>query len=222
MKEADFYLVAHDLRAPLMSVKGLVNLIKSDTERKNWDQYFSLLERSIDNMDTSIKEALDARKQQQVVQEVELRDVIEGAIQSLLFMEGAEFFRIELSIPPHTTILSDHKSTLLSVFSNLISNAIRYRDPRKASYLKISADTSGEFAKITLEDNGIGIEEGVRERIFDKFFIVDDSQGGTGLGLYSVKTSIEKMEGSIDVKSWVGVGTTFIIQFPLVQKRKTA
>jgi signal transduction histidine kinase len=223
MKESDsfVYLAAHDLRAPLMSVKGILNLIKLDPERKNLDQYCHLLENSVDKMNQSINDIITKSKSEKaktLLQEVDLNTVATDAIESLYFMTGAEFVQIIVSIDD-VKFISDYR-LLLSIFSNLISNAIRYRDSDKiSSYLKISASSNNEDVEIIFEDNGIGIEESIHDKIFDPFFLNNPEQGGTGLGLYMVKSSVEKLDGTIQLQSKPGVGTTFTVQIPkLIRK----
>lgn len=225
MKESDsfVYLAAHDLRAPLMSVKGLLNLIKQDPERKNLDYYFTLLERSIDKMNQTINDIITYSKSGKIkisLQEINLERVIEDAIQSLHFMKDAEFVCIDLSIDDENwNFISDYK-ILFSVFSNIISNAIRYRDAKKSSFLKIRAFLNNEVVEIIFEDNGIGIDESLQSKIFDKFFMGDHEHGGTGLGLYMVKSSLEKLDGNIHVQSKLGEGSTFTIHIPKLIVKK--
>lgn len=224
--ESFFYLAAHDLRAPLMSVKGLLNLIKIDPEKKNLDQYFNLLERSVDKMNQSITEIITyamGSKVKILPQEVNLRTIAEAAVQALRFIDG-EKIRIELFIEQNLVFNSDYR-ILFAIFNNIISNAIRYRDPDKASFLKISAISNSEDIEITFEDNGIGMGEVTMKKAFDKFFLASPEQGGTGLGLYMVKNAVEKLDGNIQVESKIGEGTTFTIQIPtlirtLIRKSK--
>src|SRR5580765_6171419 len=138
MKEHDpfVYLDAHDLRAPLMSVKGLLYLMKLDSERKNLESYFSLMELSVDKMNQSITDIIAYSKKGTttfIPHEVNFKKIAEESIQSLRYMAGAESVRIELSVEDGGVFFSDH-SCLTSIYSNLLSNAIRYRDPNKQSF----------------------------------------------------------------------------------------
>lgn len=223
MKESDafVYLAAHDLRAPLMSVKGLLNLMKQEKEKKTLDHYMSLLERSVDKMNQSISDIINYSKNGRVKivpQDVNLRTIAEDTIQSLRYIKGADAVKIDLSIDQQHEFLSDRK-ILMSVFSNMISNAIRYRDPGKPSFLKIRAIFQARGVEIAFEDNGIGIDREIQNSIFDKFFLGNSERGGTGLGLYMVRNSIEKMGGSIQVQSAPGIGTTFTIRLPYLSAR---
>ena len=210
------YLAAHDLRAPLMSIKGLLYLMKLESKRKNLDHYFSLLESSADRMNQSITNIITYSKNGSttfIPQEVNFRKIAEESIQSMRYMAGADSVRIDLAIEQRDSFFSD-PVCLSSIFSNLLSNAIRYRDPAKKSYVKIQVKFNEDGARTIFEDNGIGIDESLQEKVFDKFFRVNPEQGGSGLGLYSVRRSLEKLGGSIQIKSRIGEGTTFILHKP--------
>ena len=97
----------------------------------------------------------------------------------------------------------------------MISNAIRFIDENKQkNYLKINIQVSKESATIVFNDNGIGIGDEHRERIFEMFYRANDQKVGSGLGLYIVKESLDKLGGEIDVHSELGIGTIFSITIP--------
>ena len=208
--------LAHDLRAPLMSVKGLLDLMRNESGRENLEYYFGLLEQSVDNMNQSITDILTKLKNERVEmqpQEVDFKKIAEEAIQSLHYMAGAESLKIILAVDEHGPFFSDHNS-LFSIFSNLLSNAIRYRDKNKDSFLKIDVTVTRKGAMAIFQDNGIGIDEASHARVFDKFFRVNHEYGGSGLGLTIVKTSLDKIGGNIRIQSRIGEGTTFFLQIP--------
>jgi signal transduction histidine kinase len=102
-----------------------------------------------------------------------------------------------------------------TIVGNLLSNAIKYRDLTKLrSFIEISVSIDPEICELRFVDNGIGIEPQYREKIFDLFFRATDQSQGTGLGLFIVKDTIERLKGVIDVQSMPGEGTTFTIRIP--------
>ena len=104
-----------------------------------------------------------------------------------------------------------------SVFQNLISNAIKYRSKKKP-FIKISViENSNTDLLITISDNGIGISTVDQKKLFDKTFQVNESNVGHGVGLYLVKESVERLNGSIKVQSKLGQGTTFTIRVSSVE-----
>jgi signal transduction histidine kinase len=102
----------------------------------------------------------------------------------------------------------------LIIFNNIISNAVRYQDKGKESYLKIGVTTKHDKTIIEFEDNGVGIAEEFQENIFKMFFRASYESKGSGLGLYIVKGTIEKLNGKISVESKLGEGTKFYVEIP--------
>ncbi len=109
------------------------------------------------------------------------------------------------------------KDSLYKIFSNLLRNAARYTD--KGGKVTASLEVSVDYATIIVSDTGIGIPPESLAKIFDRFYRVDQSRartgGGSGLGLAIVKALVEKLDGSIDVTSEAGKGSTFIVKLPL-------
>jgi signal transduction histidine kinase len=107
------------------------------------------------------------------------------------------------------------RGRLKVVLKNLISNAINYSDPNKTeSYIRISIEQENGFYSIQIADNGIGIPEDQLEHIFEMFYRANESSQGSGLGLYIVKETIEKLKGKVEVESSKGEGSTFKIKIP--------
>jgi signal transduction histidine kinase len=101
------------------------------------------------------------------------------------------------------------------VLANVIGNAVKYRDPRKAQpYVKIHITARPADFTISIADNGIGIAREHLDKVFDMFFRATDNLEGTGLGLFIVKETVEKLGGKLHVTSDLGAGTTFEITLP--------
>ncbi len=210
------YSASHDLRAPLMSVKGLLNMIQIDPERGNQDHYLKLIRNSIDKLDHFITDIIHySRNSRLDVQpvKIEFNNLIKESIESLKYMEDADAVKSIISID-HTVDFYSDPSRLLIIFQNIISNAVRYFDKWKESYLKIDIRVDAEKAAIQFSDNGIGIAAEYLDKIFKMFFRASYNSKGSGLGLYIVKSTVEKLNGKIEVESVLGQGTTFRIQIP--------
>ncbi|MBK5278825.1 MAG: HAMP domain-containing histidine kinase [Bacteroidia bacterium] len=211
-----FYNAAHDLLAPLMSIKTLIDIMRNDTEKQNIDNYLNLIEQSIEKVNQSIGQTIHSLKNRHVESvslPVDFKRIAEEAIQAIRFIAIQRFVRIELVVDQREIFFS-LEQPLKSIFNNLLSNAIMYRDETKLSsvYLHITFDEQG--AHILFKDNGIGIEEEMVEKIFNKFFTVNHDHEGSGLGLFIVKSAVENLGGTIKVQSEVGKGTTFTIRIP--------
>jgi PAS domain S-box-containing protein len=211
------YSASHDLRAPLMSVKGLINMIKVDPDKNNIEQYLELIERSVNKLDHFISDIINYSRNSRMdilPMEISFESLVQESIDSLKFMEGAEEVRSIKNIQAKAPFYSDY-SRLLIVFNNIISNAVRYRDRwKKDSYLDISVHSDEEKATIIFKDNGVGIAEEYVDKIFKMFFRANADSKGSGLGLYIVKSAVEKLNGEISVRSSLGVGTEFRISVP--------
>lgn len=211
------YSASHDLRAPLMSIKGLLNMIKVDPEKKNAEHYLELMERSVDKLDNFISDIIHYSRNSRMdilPMSIDFTALLQESIDSLKFMEGAETVRSIKTLSCQTPFYSDY-SRLLIIFNNMISNAVRYRDPWKQdSYLKIDIVVDEKEAVISFSDNGVGIPEEYVDKIFKMFFRANADSKGSGLGLYIVKSAIEKLSGVIKVQSRVGEGTTFTVSIP--------
>jgi len=210
------YSASHDLRAPLMSVKGLLNMIQIDPDKKNAEQYLQLMKTSVDRLDHFITEIIHYSRNARmdiVPQKINFHQVVRDSIDSLKYMEEAEQVRSEIKIDEGEEFHSD-AGRLLIIFNNIISNAVRYRDKWKESYLRIEITIQARQAIIRFTDNGIGIPEEYQEKVFRMFFRANADSKGSGLGLYIVKSTVDKLQGTINLQSQLGEGSTFEIVLP--------
>ena len=213
------YSVSHNLRAPLMSVLGLVDLAsREDLDRgKYFQDYFSMMNHSIAKLDDTLKEILDYSRnsrQQIVHQKIDFRKIVEESLERLKYLEGFEMIQSNITIKADGAFYSD-EYRLTVIMNNLISNAINYRDPAKeVCILNISVLITKEKALVSVEDNGIGIPEEYQSKIFNMFFRGTVKSKGAGLGLYIVKETINKLNGKIGIHSDYGKGTTVELELP--------
>ena len=116
---------------------------------------------------------------------------------------------------PNQVVKTDPER-LKVILHNLIGNAIKYADITKSSpSIWIESFLEGRTLNLQVKDNGIGIEEPNQGHIFDMFFRGSDRSKGSGLGLFIVKETVNKLKGSISVKSEHAVGTTFEVRLPV-------
>jgi signal transduction histidine kinase len=219
-KELDsfVYSVSHNLRAPLMSVLGLINLVQIENKGdKALDTYFLMMQSSIHKLDDTLKEILDYSRNARSelnIEVVDLEKLIEDCFERLMYIEGSEQINKTVLVQGNSSFYTD-SYRLSVVLNNLISNAIKYRDNTKNySIIDIRSTVTDTDVQIIFRDNGIGIPEEFLSRIFNMFFRATDRSEGAGLGLYIVKETVEKLNGTIRVESTVGEGTNFYIQLP--------
>jgi len=215
------YSVSHNLRAPLMSVLGLINLVQLENKsgNRNLDGYFEMMQHSIHKLDDTLKEILDYSRNARSalsITEVDIKKMILDSFERLKYMEGSENVRKAVEVSDDIRFQTD-AYRLSVIINNIVSNALKYRDAQKQdSYLVVKADLSDAGLTLTFHDNGIGISDDYLRKIFDMFFRATERSEGAGLGLYIVKETVEKLQGKIDVESSVGEGTTFKVIIPLL------
>jgi signal transduction histidine kinase len=218
-KELDslVYSVSHDIRSPLMSMLGLVDIIQSEggvIETK--EPLFNMMRSSIHKLDGTITEIIDYSKNARGkinVSCVHIKSLLLECYDHLQYMPGANDIHTKIEAKGSVNFYSD-AYRLKIIFNNLISNAIKYRDVNKKPLLNICIEVNDDSALIIFEDNGIGIKESALKKIFEMFFRATDQCEGSGLGLYIVKEAIEKLNGKINVESVEGEGSIFIVQIP--------
>jgi signal transduction histidine kinase len=218
-KELDslVYSVSHNLRAPLMSVLGLINLAKTENDIDEIRHFHMLMERSIDKLDDTLKEILDYAKNARLepqIEKIDFKEIINETLDKMQFMSGVDKIRIRVTVIDPLPFYSDYYRISI-ILNNLISNAIKYYDDQKLnSFFTISVTVEEKKAMLVFQDNGIGINAAAIDKIFDMFYRATSKTDGSGLGLYIVKEAVNKLQGHVQLDSTLGVGTTFRIAIP--------
>ncbi|MCW3102190.1 MAG: putative signal transduction histidine kinase [Bacteroidetes bacterium] len=219
--ETFIYRASHDLRGPLSSIIGLTNVSKSEIKDEASKKYFQMVEASAQKLDCtliSLVQSMTMRDMAVNLEDVDFDELVKETLAQLKYHEG--FSNVEISVKNTVKdVFKSNKLILTSVFQNLVQNAIKYQDYHSGqSYLKILISRKNGGVEIVFDDNGIGIDEHLQEKIFDMYFRGTSAISGTGLGLYIVKTGIEKLKGNIRFKSTKGVGTRFTVFLPGTDK----
>lgn len=211
---------SHNLRAPLRSVLGLIHLSRQELaihKTENLDQYYGLMENSIHALDDTIRLILDYSRTRQLVEEVEEIDferMFEEIFNNLEHINSPETIHKEVIVHPGSRFYCSRMKLHL-ILLNLVSNAIKYYDPeKKQSFVRMQVHRKPDQAVIEIEDNGMGIPTDLQQRVFDMFYRATESSEGSGLGLFIVKETIERLGGSIGLTSAPGIGTTFHLMIP--------
>lgn len=212
-----FYSASHDLRAPLTSIQGLIQLMELSNNLDELKQYTGMLKGRAQNLEVFIKkisEYSSNARQEIKMERVMLKSIIKENLENLRFYPQASKIKVQMEVPEKTDVLSD-PVRLQIIFGNILSNAIKYHDfTKNEPFIRISTKESGQFIDVIIEDNGSGIREENLKNIFGMFYRAHRHAEGTGLGLFIVKEAIEKINGSIEVKSQYGQGTTFFVSIP--------
>ena len=212
-----FYSTSHDLRSPLLSIKGLVNIAKNETTDNKTKQYLTMMNDRADKLDLFIKDIIDYSKNTRTEvrpEKVNVGKLLEEVQENFQFLEGAEKIQFQNEIQVQEAFTD--KTRLTVILNNLISNAIKYHQHDQTEpWIKVRMHNGNQTLSIVVSDNGPGIDVERQSKIFDMFYRGTERSKGSGLGLYIVKETIAKMNGSIKVESAEGKGTSFIVKLPV-------
>lgn len=213
--------VSHELKTPLQSVLGyseimLNGLVKEDDRprflRKIYDEAKNLLQL----IDDIIKLSRLEEQQQDMLENFNLRKVLEQAVQRMADKASRNKITVNLECGAAEYLMQGIPSMLEEVFANLLDNAIKYNRPGGSVTMKV-IEKENKWV-ISVADTGIGIAPEEKDRIFERFYRIDKSRHkaveGTGLGLSIVKHGIIFHKGTIKVLSAQGKGTEFVIKLP--------
>jgi signal transduction histidine kinase len=212
------YITSHNLRAPLSNLTGLLNLIEEipieDSELKEIINGFSKSTHLLNETINDLVKVIIIKDNPSVQKEkLFIKDVFENVFNQLSFLISSNkpILKINLEVE---TIFDINKSYLESIFLNLLTNAINYREPSRQLRITIATKVEDNNLFMTFKDNGIGIDlEKNNDKIFGLYQRFHNYPESKGLGLYLVKSQVESMGGTISVDSIVGKGTTFTIVF---------
>jgi PAS domain S-box-containing protein len=211
------YKTSHDLRSPLSSILGLVNLANLDSDKNNHLTYLNKIEGRIKKLDEFIKSMLNyarVNRTEVFLERINLREMIESCIQELEYLDNFSSVKTIVEIENENIPFRSDPLRLRIIIGNIISNAYKYYNPSAKSYLKIQATISPLVVEIGLIDNGIGIKKEYVDKIFDMFYRATEKSQGSGLGMYIVKQAVDRLKGSVKVKSTFSKGTTMKIALP--------
>jgi signal transduction histidine kinase len=210
------YHTSHDLRSPLLSILGLINICKNETSLESVMTYFDLIERSIKRLDALVINLLTLSRNSRVddkTQLIDLKRLVNEAVE-ILNLNKPQNLTIEVEVKQTYEFISD-PTRINIILNNLISNAIKYQNPsEEAPFVKIKATVDQHEAFIEIQDNGMGIRPESHAKIFTMFYRATDQGQGSGLGLYIVKNVLDKLKGQISFTSAIRRGTTFSIRIP--------
>lgn len=212
------YSVSHDLRSPLLSIKGLLALV-FDLEQLDpqVDNYLRMAEKSIHRLDDIIKEILEYSRNARMEVQYESTDIglIVEEIYADLKFSVDENFDFSLKLNNIKTIDSD-RVRIHTLLRNLIGNAVKYRQQREGinSFVEFRINKQNGQIIMEVEDNGEGVADKNKEKIFDMFFRASKTSSGTGLGLYICKQIVDKLNGKLELINSQETGSIFRVILP--------
>ncbi len=210
------YSVSHDLRSPLLAIKGLIHLIfQTTTVEPNVENYLRLAEDSVLRLDNTIQEILDYSRNARLdlnLKPIDLAQMVSTIFTDLKF-SAPEGIALNLEVEGSPEIISD-ETRMNVLLKNIIGNAVKYRRDIPDAFVRVKVHHTEEATIIEVADNGQGISQQSIEKVFDMFYRGTSESIGTGLGLYLCREIIEKFGGKIKVAAEWGKGSTFTIVHP--------
>jgi signal transduction histidine kinase len=211
------YHASHDLRSPLRSILGLIDLYNMEEDEKFRKECIEKIRSSVIRLDDLVIELLSISRNDRVNDPhtpISLIQELNNSIASYYNASDTSRLEITARVLQPVPFISD-ATRLRIILNNLISNAIKYRSFHKPlSTIHIDMETDARNVVIKVIDNGEGIEESKVPHIFDMFYRATEKSEGSGLGLYIVKKVADKLNATIQVDSMELEGTTFTVTIP--------
>jgi signal transduction histidine kinase len=217
--------VTHELKTPIASIKLYLETLKSrDVEPEKRREFYDVMIADSNRLLNTVEQVLLASrakesKRQPNVVEIEIADVLKDAIEVVRSRYNLDEGSIRLAEPGSETKVFGDAEDLQTAFVNLLDNAVKYSGDEHKISVRIKPSSIGSKVDIFIRDNGIGIPAADLKRVFKRFYRVTEGSAkkvkGSGLGLFIVKSVIDKHGGKIRAESkGEGRGTTFLIQLP--------
>lgn len=211
------YSASHDLRAPVTSMLGLIEVAKLEKDPQDVFEYLEKQKRALKKMDEFIHEIVNYSRNGRMSikpEPLDLQKMVQEIFEQYSYLENAKKIAAEVVVVGESTFCSD-KQRIGMILSNLISNSLKYADFQKEQpMVKVKISIEPRQGVLEIVDNGEGIREDFISKVFDMFFRATKASTGSGIGLYIVKEVVGKLEGTIEVKSEFGKGTQFKVTLP--------
>ncbi len=215
--EQFIYTVSHDLKSPLVTIGGFANKLITELSEVMTEKQLYRLNRIIENVNNMESLLTDLLNLSKIVQQpitfsaTNLYQVIDNqklALESLIVESGAK-----INVADDVSSINANERLLSEAILNLLSNAIRYREPSRPLIIEIYTTQGETSTTVHIKDNGIGIDNKYHELVFGIFERLS-SIAGTGVGLTIVRTIMEKHRGKVSLTSKLGEGCCFSLEFP--------
>ena len=210
------YKSSHDLRGPIATIMGLSDLGMITSNSSESSTFFDNITKTSLRLDQTLKNLI------QLIQvkdnAIDISNIsgeeLENDLKELINYFSASLISIACTVPPNFNVATD-KVLLLTIIKCMVDNSIKFSiQGKRDSFINIRISQTKAGAIITIEDNGEGIEDEVKDKIFNMFYRANERSRGAGLGLYIVKKAVIKLRGSITFESKLFQGTTFNVFLP--------
>jgi signal transduction histidine kinase len=214
------YTVSHDLRSPIITIKGFIGLLEVDITKQDANRIESdlgFIRTAAEQMENLLNDLLELSRIGRIVNPDVTMRLTELAADAVRLVTGQIMQReVSVTVQPDMPVIKGDRARLLEVFQNLLENAVKYMGTQSQPHIEIGAEQRADDVLCYVRDNGIGIAPDYHETIFELFDQLDPDIEGTGIGLALVRRIIEYHNGTIWVESdGPGTGSTFYFTLPL-------
>ena len=213
------YITSHDLKAPLLSIQGLIHLAEISEDKSEVEMCLKMMMERIKGLENFIRDIIDYSRNVRiglVKEEIDVKKMIESIYSDLFYLENVDKIDFKIDVDAGLSFNSDEKRVNV-IMKNLIFNAVKYQNfDQKNPVIIVNAKEDGNHLLLSVKDNGEGIEPEIQDKVYDMFFRASEKSSGSGLGLYIVKEMVGKLDGNIQLKSEPNKGSEFIIKLPSI------
>ena len=214
------YRASHDLKGPISSVEGVLNLFRIEKkDDATVQQYTNMIETSVKKLSELIKDLtkVSSIKQGKLnVKVIDFEQLIQSIIATFSFYENYENIDFRVQVLSKKEFCTD-ESLLYTIIQNFVENGIKYsKRYHDNALVQITVRDTPKGIEMEFLDNGIGIPEKYQKTIFDMFIRASDQAKGSGLGLYIVHNAIKKLQGTIRLESEEHAGSIFTVRLPCI------
>jgi two-component system, sensor histidine kinase and response regulator len=211
------YSVTHDIRAPLLSILGAIDVAQYIDDPTEIKQMLTMMEGSVKNLDNYIQNIHDyynLKRGELQIEQINFTDIVKEQEDIFQLTARVNDIRFIAKVIQEETFRCD-KTCINIILNNLLSNAFKYQNKTNTDkFVQVEIQVKTGAATINIKDNGIGIHESHVAEIFNMFYRATTQEVGSGFGLYNVKDALLKLNGEIKVDTEVGKGSTFEIKIP--------
>ncbi len=215
--DAFVYKASHDLKGPLNSIVGLATIGMMENDLNKAREYFKHTCDTAKRLQSTIVDLLSLTKVKETVvnkHPVDISQLLDEVIENFAHDENYSKVDITKKIDADKEVVTD-EGLIRSILQNLVENGLKYRDPRKENQTLdiLLKNKNGHFI-VQVSDNGLGIPDNSKDKVFEMFYKINPKSNGSGLGLHILKTAVQKLGGQIELETKWGKGSTFMIKLP--------
>lgn len=211
------YSISHDIKSPLASITGLIYIAKLENNQPVLNEYFDRLDLSVKKLKVFLDNIINYYKNTKFEiqsEKIYFEDEIKNLLENFTYHPNFKDIKINLVCQQEQPFIGD-RLRIQTILLNLLSNAVKYQNENEINKrIDILVKTINNKVQIEVSDNGIGIDDNSKHRIFEMFYRGTVKSDGSGLGLYILNETITKLNGKVIIESQKDKFTKFLVEIP--------